>query len=128
MSNHGRGRGMPAIAVRLFSSAIFLLTTFCASGKALAQSDLAEIRMGYVRQIAERPPNLSNLIEPPENEGFAGGRLSVKDNNTTGRFLKQSFTLQELDVPVGEDALPGFIGMMDEGVTFFVVDAPADVL
>jgi ABC transporter substrate binding protein (PQQ-dependent alcohol dehydrogenase system) len=119
---------MRAVVVRLFSSVIFLLATFSASGKALAQADLAEIRMGYVRQIAERPPNLSNLIEPPENEGFAGGRLSVKDNNTTGRFLKQSFTLQELDVPVGEDALPGFIDMMDAGVTFFVIDAPADVL
>ncbi len=95
---------------------------------AAGQDGFAEIGIGYVRQLAARPPNLSNLIEPPQDEGFAGGRLSVRDNNTTGRFLKQSFSLEELDVPVGEDALPGFIAMVEAGISFFVLDVPAEVL
>lgn len=116
------------VASAMFMSAVLLLAGAFVSAAAFAQGDLAQIRIGYVRQLAARPPNLSNLIEPPEDEGFAGGRLSVRDNNTTGRFLSQSFTLEELDVAVGEYALPGFIRMVDAGTNFFVLDVPADVL
>ncbi|HSM39326.1 MAG TPA: ABC transporter substrate-binding protein [Afifellaceae bacterium] len=102
---------------------------FClAALPAVAQDDMAEIRIGYIRQLADRPPNLSNLIVPPDDEGFAGARLSVKDNNTTGRFLKQSFVLEERDVPTSGDALPDFRAMLDSGISFFVLDVSADVL
>ena len=40
------------------------------------------------------PPPLSPLDLPPADEGVAGARLAINDNNTTGRFLKQDFTLE----------------------------------
>jgi ABC transporter substrate binding protein (PQQ-dependent alcohol dehydrogenase system) len=128
MRSGGHWGRIAAKAVRAIIATSLAISGILMSGAAFAQADLAEIRIGYVRQLAVRPPNLSNLIEPPGDEGFAGGRLSVKDNNTTGRFLKQSFTLEELDVPIGEDALAGFSALLDSGVRFFVLDVPADVL
>ena len=114
--------------MQLFLSAIVFCAGLLLPAAAAAQNGFAEITIGYVSQLAMHPPNLSNLIVPPQNDGFAGGRLSVEDNNTTGRFLKQSFTLEELKVPIGDDVLPGFQNMVEAGIGFFVVDAAADVL
>jgi len=128
MSIGGQGMRPCAGIPRLFFC-IVCWPVFClAAMPTVAQDDMAEIRIGYIRQLAERPPNLSNLIVPPEDEGFAGARLSVKDNNTTGRFLKQSFVLDERDVPTSGDALPDFRAMLDSGISFFVLDVSADVL
>ncbi len=115
-------------ALQLFLSAIVFCAGLLLPAAAAAQNGFAEITIGYVSQLAMRPPNLSNLIVPPQDDGFAGGRLSISDNNTTGRFLKQSFTLEELKVPIGDDVLPGFLNMVEAGIGFFVVDAAADVL
>ena len=32
----------------------------------------------------------------PEDEGVAGARMAIKDNNTTGRFTKQTYALDEI--------------------------------
>jgi len=42
------------------------------------------------------PPALSLVEQPAENDGVAGARLAIEDNNTTGKFLNQHFTLEEL--------------------------------
>jgi hypothetical protein len=52
-----------------------------------AEDGVTRIGIAYLSQRAELPPKLSNLELPPEDEGIAGGRLSIADNNTTGRFL-----------------------------------------
>ena len=44
-----------------------------------------------------RPPPLSLLDAPPTDDGVAGARLAINDNNTTGRFLKQEFTLEVVE-------------------------------
>ena len=46
------------------------------------------------RELRDLPPPLSLLDFPPRDDGVAGARLAVNDNNTTGRFLKQEFTLE----------------------------------
>ena len=45
------------------------------------------------RELRDLSPPLSLLDFPPQDDGVAGARLAVNDNNTTGRFLKQEFTL-----------------------------------
>lgn len=93
----------------------------------LAQ-EVAVVRIAYLEQVTERPPKLSNLELPPEDEGIAGGRLSIKDNNTTGQFLKQSFELVVSEVAPEDDPLPAFETLMAEGFQLIVLNVPADAL
>ncbi|MET1416569.1 ABC transporter substrate-binding protein [Roseibium sp. HPY-6] len=59
--------------------------------------------IGYLEQVEVQPPVLSNLDPVPENEGLSGAELGLKDNATTGRFLKQSYSLETRIVDVGGD-------------------------
>lgn len=90
--------------------------------------EIARIPIAYLSQVVERPPKLSNLDLPPENEGLAGGRLAIADNNTTGRFLKQEFSLKEVAVPAEGDVQAAFEALLDAGHQFIVLNVPADVL
>ncbi len=96
--------------------------------QAAEQNDVKQIPIAYLSQIVERPPNLSNLEAPPENEGFAGGQISIFDNNTTGRFLKQSFSLEEINLPADGDALVEFNKLIAKGIKFMVLNVSADTL
>ena len=86
------------------------------------------IRIAYVSQIVERPPNLSNLELPPGDEGIRGGQVAIDDNNTTGRFLKQDFSLKVVSVPPNGDARAALEAILKEGVQFVIVNLPAAVL
>ena len=52
-----------------------------------------KIKLLYVRELVERPAPLSLLDIPPPDEGIGGAKLAIADNNTTGRFIKQEFSL-----------------------------------
>ena len=60
--------------------------------------------------------------------GIAGAEIALKDNNTTGRFTKQQFTLDVERVPVGGDAVQALEKLVESGHHFVVVDAPAETL
>jgi hypothetical protein len=57
---------------------------------ALAQErpSLEAVEIGVLRQFQEEPPWTTNLTRAPEDEGFAGARLALRDNETTGRITK----------------------------------------
>jgi ABC transporter substrate binding protein (PQQ-dependent alcohol dehydrogenase system) len=93
-----------------------------------AAQDLQQIPIAYLSQLAEPVPNLSNLVLPPEDEGVAGGRMSIIDNNVTGRFLKQEFALEAVTVPVEGDAMAAFQDLLDAGHQFVILNVPADRL
>lgn len=86
-------------------------------------------KFGVLRQFPTPPPWWDTIATlPPEDDGIAGARLGVVDNNTTGRFLKQDFQLAEELVPFGEDPMPAFNRLLDQGATFIVLAVPADQL
>ncbi|MFQ5467497.1 MAG: ABC transporter substrate-binding protein [Kiloniellaceae bacterium] len=91
-------------------------------------AEVARITIAYLSQAAERPPKLSNLDLPPADQGVAGGRLSIADNNTTGRFLNQEFVLKEVEVPVDRDPKAAFQALLDGGTRLIVLNVPAQVL
>lgn len=51
----------------------------------------------YLKQSYERPAPLSLLDIPPADDGVAGAKLAIADNNTTGKFLNQSFKLDVVE-------------------------------
>src|SRR5215467_4472764 len=63
------------------------------------------VPIGYLKQEVKRPLPLSRLNVEPDDLGVAGAEIALKDNNTTGRFTKQQFTLDVEKVPLSGDAV-----------------------
>lgn len=113
----------------LFRSCLFaFLVCFAFAQNATAKKEIVQIEIAYIAQSVELPPNLSNLETPPDDEGVAGGQISISDNNTTGRFLKQEFNLAHRQLGPQEDAVAAFKQMAEQGIKFFVLQVPAATL
>ncbi len=55
------------------------------------------VKIGYIHSPPEVAPTLSNLDAPAPTQGLDGVQLALDENNTTGKFLNQSYELIELD-------------------------------
>ena len=93
----------------------------------LARSEPVTIKIGYIGR-AERKTAISLVDLPPDNDGVAGVRLALDDNNTTGKFLNQQFSLEEMRVKNGTDPTNIVLQLADHGISFFIVDLPAEML
>src|SRR3979490_1011401 len=90
-------------------------------------ADPVEIGIGYLHGGGVKP-TLSLVEQPAENDGLAGARLAIEDNNTTGKFLNQHFTLEEFRLKDGDDAAKAATALADRGIGFIIADLPADAL
>lgn len=70
-------------------------------------------------------PSSYDAEADPEDLGVAGARMAVKDNNTTGRFTKQTFALDEVALEEGQNPVEAAKALADKGVRFFVLALPA---
>lgn len=116
----------PRVLVILLAAAA-VIPAVLAGGPGLAQ-EIAHIPIAYLSQVVERPPKLSNLDLPPEDQGVAGGRLAIADNNTTGRFVQQDFVLKEVEVPPDGDVKTAFQALLEGGFQFIVLNVPAQAV
>ena len=113
--------------VRVFW-AVCILAALGLGVSSAGAADFARVEIALLSQVLELPPKLSNLDVPPDNDGVAGGELSIKDNNTTGRFLKQEFALTSVSLAPEEDALAVFKSLLDRGFKFIILNVTADRL
>jgi ABC transporter substrate binding protein (PQQ-dependent alcohol dehydrogenase system) len=90
-------------------------------------ADPTTIKIGYLARD-EIKPTLSLVDLPTKDDGAAGARLAIEDNNTTGRFLDQRFTLEEVRLKEGQDVAAAATALADQQVAFIVADLPADAL
>jgi ABC transporter substrate binding protein (PQQ-dependent alcohol dehydrogenase system) len=90
-------------------------------------ADPVEIGIGYLRRAGIKP-TLSLVEQPAENDGVAGARLAIEDNNTTGKFLNQHFTLEEIRLKNGDDPARAATALADRNIAFIIADLPADAL
>jgi ABC transporter substrate binding protein (PQQ-dependent alcohol dehydrogenase system) len=95
---------------------------------AVAAAEPLTIKIGYVGRVPERKVPISLLDYPPDNDGVAGARLALVDNNTTGRFLGQRFSLEEVRLKEGSDPADAVAKLADSGISIVVLDLPADLL
>lgn len=96
-----------------------------AAAQALA-ADPVTIGVGYLG-IAGTRSTLSLVEQPADNDGIAGAKLAIEDNNTTGKFLGQRFTLEERRIKEGEDVVQAATALAEHN-GFIVTDLPADAL
>jgi ABC transporter substrate binding protein (PQQ-dependent alcohol dehydrogenase system) len=90
-------------------------------------SNTVEFRIGYLR-LDEKKLALSVLDVPPLDDGIAGAKVAINDNNTTGKFLKQRFILEEVKIAPKADPLPAAEQLVKTGASYLVVDLPAPMV
>ena len=110
--------------LRILFAVCFLMVS-CEAG--LSADQPAEIKIGYLRQ----PPSkirISLIDVPAANDGLAGAQLATEDDNATGRFLNQHYTLIEHLLGEGDDPVAAMNALADQGVSFIVTSLDADQL
>jgi ABC transporter substrate binding protein (PQQ-dependent alcohol dehydrogenase system) len=112
---------------------IFFLFFALAVGSALAQQPvqtkpkILDIKLGYLRSYAPQLA-LSVLDVRPRDEGVAGAKVAISDNNTTGGFLGQKFSLDVEEVKPNADVAPALQALLQKQVTFVLADVSAEQL
>jgi len=106
----------------------YLIALACAPLVATAAPGPGEtlsVRIGYLGYRPDPGPLLSNVIPEPIDAGQRGAELAIIDSNTTGRFLKHSYTLTTINSDTPEQLLEDARQLHREGLRLFVVNAPA---
>ena len=67
------------------------------------------------RELRDVQPPLSLLDLAPADDGVAGGKLAIADNNTTGRFLNQEFSLDIVENAKPEGLIADVIAKVEAG-------------
>jgi ABC transporter substrate binding protein (PQQ-dependent alcohol dehydrogenase system) len=90
--------------------------------------DEQELAVGYLREPQSKI-SLSLMDIPAQNNGVAGALLAIDDDNTTGGFTNQHFTLIQVPVtPDGENVNEALDGLVRQGVTFVITNLSAPIL
>ena len=117
------GLGPVFSVLRIFFAAGLGLAPMCIS----AAADSVELKIGYLHRPAHKE-TISLVDVPAADNGLAGARLGIEDNNTTGKFLNQHFDLQELRLAGKDDPGAAAADLAQQHVSFLLVDLPADAL
>ena len=99
----------------------------CALLGPAAAAEPLKVPIGYLVR-PETIETISLLDQPAANNGIAGAQLAVQDNNTTGRFLNQSFSLETIRLAGEADPATAVAQLADRGVSFVLADLSAEVL
>lgn len=98
-----------------------------AATSAMPAADSLVVKIGYLSRV-ERAETISLLEQPASNNGVAGAQLAIEDNNTTGKFLNQSFSLEATRLKDSEDPVAAAMQLADRGVLLTILDLPAGML
>ncbi len=88
----------------------------------------APIALVYLALAVKRSFPESYLDQPPADEGLAGANVALADNNTTGHFTGQDFTLDPVAAPDEAGVIAAFRDRLGKGARAFVTDVPATLL
>src|SRR3954469_2575539 len=123
-----RVRPRPPLARRLaLLLGLMALVPFGSWPAARAQ-DAVEIRVGFIAR-AIPSSNAYEVDAVPEDEGLAGARMGIRDDNTTGAFTGQTFVLDEAVLDEGANPADAARAIAERGARLITLNLPAsDVL
>lgn len=89
-----------------------------------AAADAGDIAIGVIMRKIPPPP--ADAIDPvPADEGVAGARIAIEDNNTTGRFMKQHYALSETVLDKDQSPVDAAKALVAKGTKILVLSLPA---
>ncbi len=106
---------------------VLIAVSFSLSPHFVTAADKLVVKSLILKVEANPVLPLSRLDLPAANDGLAGAMLGLADNNTTGRFLGQSFELAELTV-TQDEAVAAAEAAVAAGAGMIIALAPADTL
>ena len=128
----------PGALIRGFGAGFFTLLAFVFSiveprfigGSIDARADTTplKISIGYIAEAIPEPDPLSLVEIVPKDKGIAGVNLGIEDNNTTGKFLKQTYEVTEKVIPQGGDLHQAATELSSAGIKLIIANLTADRL
>ena len=109
--------------IRILFTAGLVLAPTCIADAA----DSAEFHIGYLHRTGHKEA-ISLLDMPAADDGLAGAKLGIEDNNTTGKFLNQHFDLQEVRLSGKDDPGAAAADLAQQHVSLVLADLPADAV
>ena len=91
-------------------------------------ADPVAVGIAYLALAPKRVSPLVTLDPPPADEGVQGARLALADDQTTGRFLGQTYALHESIQPDAAAVILAAQALLAEGERVIVADLPAALL
>ena len=92
-----------------------------------ASAQTLTLKVGVLRQTHSRE-TLSLLDIPATDDGLAGALLGAIDNNTTGKFIQQSYEVIDSKLDQDTTIEKEINALIDQGVQFIIADLPAQNL
>lgn len=105
----------------------WVVAILLAAISAAPAADGLNVKIGYLGS-ADKTETISLVEMPAANDGVAGAELAIDDNNTTGKFLNQSFSLQQVLLKDTDDPAAAVQKLADGGISLIVTDLPAPML
>jgi ABC transporter substrate binding protein (PQQ-dependent alcohol dehydrogenase system) len=82
------------------------------------------VKVGFLRQQHSKD-TISILDIPAPDDGFAGAKLAAQDDNTTGKFLNQKYSVEDVALKPGQDVKAALEKLVSHGVTLVLADLSA---
>lgn len=123
MTQGARFRGIGAGFVALLSLLFSIVSI-----DARADTTPLKISIGYIAEAVPEPPPLSLVEVVAKDKGIAGVELGVVDDNTTGKFLKQTYEVTRKIVPAGGDLHQAATELANAGIKLIIASLAADRL
>jgi len=92
-----------------------------------ADAEPLNVKIGYLGR-ADQTKTISLVEMPTANDGIAGAELAIDDNNTTGKFLNQSFSVEDVRLREQDDPVAATMQLANRGISLFITDLRADML
>lgn len=86
------------------------------------------LTIAYLTQEEPNPPVVPFFDPVVAERGIQGARLGIRDDNTTGRFTRQNFTLRETVAPADGDVVATFKALVAEGHRHVLLNLPAALI
>lgn len=113
------------LAVRLMAGCAGVVLSAAVLLPAHGDTQPLHVVIGYLKEEIAEPEPLS-LVEPvAPDKGLAGAKLAIEDNQTTGRFLNQTYELKTKSVPSGGDLKAGLDDLIGQGAKLIIADLTA---
>jgi ABC transporter substrate binding protein (PQQ-dependent alcohol dehydrogenase system) len=87
-----------------------------------------QVDIGLLTRLPAEHIPLTSLMPPVEDDGVAGAKQGVRDNNTTGQFTGQQFRLHPVLMEADRPAAEVFREQHAQGIRLFLLNLSADEL